>query len=31
VYEAAGDSVRALPLLRQTVTIADLLATPDNA
>jgi hypothetical protein len=31
VYEAAGDSGRRLPLLRQTVTIADLLATPDNA
>src|ERR1019366_2740294 len=31
VYQAAGDSARALPLLRQTVTIADLLATPDNA
>lgn len=31
VYEAAGDSVRALPLRRKTVTIADLLATPNNA
>src|SRR5207245_2907899 len=30
VDEAAGDSVRALPLLRQAVTIADLLGKPDN-
>jgi len=26
-----SDSVRALPLRRKTVTIADLLATPNNA
>jgi tetratricopeptide (TPR) repeat protein len=30
VYEAAGDSARALPLLRQAVTIADLLATRND-
>jgi tetratricopeptide (TPR) repeat protein len=30
VYDATGNSGRALPLLRQTVTIADLLATPNN-
>ena len=28
IYEAAGDTARALPLLRQTIAIADLLATP---
>jgi tetratricopeptide (TPR) repeat protein len=27
IYEAAGDSARALPLLRQAITIADLLGT----
>jgi hypothetical protein len=31
VYQAAGDSARALPLLRQAVTIADLLGTPNDA
>ena len=30
VYEAAGDSLRALPLRRQAVTIADLLATSNK-
>jgi tetratricopeptide (TPR) repeat protein len=30
MYEAAGDSVRELALLRKAVTIADLLATPNN-
>jgi tetratricopeptide (TPR) repeat protein len=30
VYEAAGDSLRALPLRRQTVTIADLHATSNK-
>jgi tetratricopeptide (TPR) repeat protein len=30
VYQAAGDSTGALPLLRKAVTIADLLATPNN-
>jgi hypothetical protein len=30
VYEAAGDSLRALPLRRQAVAIADLLATSNN-
>ena len=30
VYQAAGDSLRALPLHRQAVTIADLLATSNN-
>jgi len=30
VYQATGDSGRGLPLLRQTVAIADLLDTPDN-
>jgi tetratricopeptide (TPR) repeat protein len=30
VYEAAGDSARALPLLRKAITVADLLATPNN-
>jgi len=29
-YETAGDSARALPLLRKAVTVADLLATPNN-
>jgi tetratricopeptide (TPR) repeat protein len=30
LYEAAGDSVRALALFRRAVTIADLVATPNN-
>jgi tetratricopeptide (TPR) repeat protein len=30
MYEAAGDTARAVPLLRQAVTIADLLGTPNN-
>jgi tetratricopeptide (TPR) repeat protein len=30
VYEGAGDSARALPLLRKAITVADLLPTPDN-
>jgi len=30
VYEGAGDSARALPLDRKTITIADLLATPNT-
>jgi tetratricopeptide (TPR) repeat protein len=31
VHEAAGDPVRALVLLRKTVTVADLLATPADS
>jgi tetratricopeptide (TPR) repeat protein len=31
VYQAAGDSVRALPLFRKAVAVADLLATPNDA
>ncbi len=30
IHEAAGNSAQALPLLRKRVTIADLIATPDN-
>jgi len=30
VYEAAGDSARALPLFRKAIVAADLLATPNN-
>jgi len=30
VYDAAGDSARALPLRRNAITIADLLATPNT-
>jgi tetratricopeptide (TPR) repeat protein len=30
VYDAAGDTARALPLLRKAITVADLLATPNN-
>jgi tetratricopeptide (TPR) repeat protein len=30
IYDAAGDPARALPLFRKAVTIADLLAKPDN-
>jgi tetratricopeptide (TPR) repeat protein len=31
VYQASGDLVRALPLLRKSIAIADLLDTPNNA
>ena len=30
MYQAAGDSARALPLFRKAITLADLLATPNN-
>jgi Flp pilus assembly protein TadD len=30
MYEAAGDSARALPLFRKAITIADSLAVPNN-
>ena len=30
VYQTAGDYARALPLFRKAITIADLLATPNN-
>jgi tetratricopeptide (TPR) repeat protein len=30
MYQVAGDSARALPLFRKAITLADLLATPNN-